>query len=172
MLNTDSIRSENYNGQGSTPCLVCGKPVKNPVYFLHVVDGGASIIKPDETWDNEAADLGLYPLGADCKKKHPELDEYVIVRKPMSMTEIAREIGKYLAKFEADPKISRVTTSSGQLITYFWNSHASASGRWIYVTYISYQGGRNLSKKEALEYLEWLRAGNVGRHYEAWSRKS
>lgn len=47
------------------------------------------------------------------------------------------------------------------------DSGASASGRYVYVQYISYQVSTALSKADALVYLEWLDAGNVGRHYKA-----
>ena len=94
----------------------------------------------------------------------------------MKMKEIAERINAHLKRFEADPEINTE-------ITYHSNrtgKQESAGHRFYYagayyhrgpkvsVTYISYQGHSNLSKDEALRYLEWLDAGNVGRHYEAF----
>ena len=37
----------------------------------------------------------------------------------------------------------------------------------VWVIYITYQGGSHLSIADAMKYLVWLAAGNVGRHFEA-----
>jgi hypothetical protein len=81
--------------------------------------------------------------------------------KPLNNSEIALRIRAHLKRFASDPAISK--GEDGR--TLYWNAGATASGRWIYVQYIAYQGSRNLSKNDALKYLEWLDAGNVGRHY-------
>lgn len=82
----------------------------------------------------------------------------------MKLDEIAKRINAHLKRFESDPKINTKTT--GNLRRYFV-AGAVASGTRIFVTYITYQGHSSLSKADALAYLAWLDAGNVGRHYDA-----
>lgn len=80
----------------------------------------------------------------------------------MKNVEIAERIRTHLKRFEADLSINK---RNRNLLAY-WNSGAAASGRFVYVQYISYQGKSALSKTEALLYLAWLDAGNVGKHWE------
>lgn len=84
----------------------------------------------------------------------------------LTTKEIAARINEYLRRFENDPEISNYEHDGRTLKRYF-NSWANSAGRWVNVTYISYQGRVSLTKNEALRYLKWLDAGNVGRHYEA-----
>ena len=84
----------------------------------------------------------------------------------MKLAEIASRIDKHLKRFEADPKINACRVSHGNTKPYFYAS-AYARGRYVYVGYITYQGLSHLSKEQALIYLAWLDAGNVGRHLEA-----
>lgn len=91
----------------------------------------------------------------------------------MKLDEIANRISAHLSRFEADRdgiNANRVRTNArgqeSRLPPYF-NAGAGASGRYVYVRYISYQGVSHITKDEALRYLAWLDAGNVGRHYEA-----
>lgn len=79
------------------------------------------------------------------------------------LAKIAAEIGKYLKAFENDPKIN---PRSMKKPSKYYEAGAFASGRWIYVCYIGYQGTSNLTRSEAEAYLKWLDAGNVGKHYE------
>jgi len=44
---------------------------------------------------------------------------------------------------------------------------ASASGRFVYVRYISFQGSSHLSRDQAEAYLAYLDSGKTGRHFEA-----
>ena len=55
-----------------TPCVVCGKPIKNEekAKWIRVVDGGARFAGPDETIEDEAADMGCFPIGPGCLRKH------------------------------------------------------------------------------------------------------
>ena len=75
----------------------------------------------------------------------------------MKLKEIANEINKYLKQFEANE--DRHTAC-------YYNSFAIAAGRFVQIIYVSYQGHSSLTKQEALEYLNWLQEGNVGRHYD------
>ena len=83
----------------------------------------------------------------------------------MKLAEIAERIHAHLKRFEKDPKINPARASHGNTRAYYC-SFASASGRYVYVTYITYQGHSALPKADAEAYLAWLDAGNVGRHYE------
>jgi len=80
------------------------------------------------------------------------------------LTDIAKEIDGYLKMFEADPKIN--VSKNGRPSKYFM-AYASQYGRFVGVTYVSYQGHRSLSRTEAEKYLAWLRQGGVGTHYKA-----
>lgn len=73
--NSDKCRGVEY------PCIVCGKPVKNPKFYVryfwatHIVtDQEAEKIIAEE---GEGGDMGAYPLGAGCLKKYPELKKYI-----------------------------------------------------------------------------------------------
>ncbi len=67
---------------GELPCLICGRPVKSPraksvhVFYGNLVVTGeeANLIYDEE---GEGGDLGYYPIGSDCLKKHPELEKYL-----------------------------------------------------------------------------------------------
>ena len=77
----------------------------------------------------------------------------------MKLKEIAAEITKYLKSFEAE-------NNDKTFASMYYNSFATNAGRYVQIIYVSYQGYSSLTKQEALEYLEWLREGNVGRHYD------
>ena len=79
----------------------------------------------------------------------------------MKLTELASRIHAHLKRFEADPAINVQRAGLGM----YWNAQAAASGSRILVTYVAYQGANSLSKSAALAYLEWLDAGNVGKHW-------
>jgi hypothetical protein len=77
---------------------------------------------------------------------------------------IAQKIDAHLRRFERTPSINVCSKEHGTS-EYYW-AGASASGRWINIIYVGYQGSDSLTKDEALEYLKWLDAGNVGKHWE------
>lgn len=56
------------------PCAVCGKPVVVAVTtrWARVVDGGARFAPRDEVVE-EAGDMGCWPVGRGCLRKHPDL---------------------------------------------------------------------------------------------------
>lgn len=85
----------------------------------------------------------------------------------LSMKEIGARIDAHLKRFEADPKINvdRSPTKTG--LHDYYNAGAGGHGRFVYVQYVAYQGNSTLSKADALKYLAWLDAGNVGRHFGA-----
>ena len=90
----------------------------------------------------------------------------------MKNAEIAERIKVHLQRFETDTEINKQTKSGPVHLRIdgtfpYWGVTSFASGRWIYVRYVSYQTSIPLSKQEALIYLEWLDAGNVGKHWKA-----
>lgn len=93
--------------------------------------------------------------------------------KPLKLAEIGARISAHLQRIEKDPKINVPLKYNDVLGTWqineqgrrrFYNASASATGSRVYVSYVSYQGGSYLSKADALKYLAWLDAGNVGKH--------
>ncbi len=86
--------------------------------------------------------------------------------------EIAPRIDAHLKRFERDRKINAERfyesyatgkrESSGHP---YYSAGAWASGRWVSVVYISYQGHTNLTRDDASRYLDWLDVGNVGTHF-------
>lgn len=84
----------------------------------------------------------------------------------MKLAEIATRITVHLRRFESDPAIADGVTSGGRRIAKFYKPHAWASGRYVGVRYITYQTESHMTKQEAMDYLAWLDAGNVGKHFE------
>jgi len=60
---------ENYKDEGfNTPCICCGKDLKNPKYNVHMVND--FLVSTEEPFSvNE--DMGFYPIGNSCKNKLP-----------------------------------------------------------------------------------------------------
>jgi len=85
--------------------------------------------------------------------------------KTPTLTEIAAGINKHLVRFEADPKIN--TRYGGpQGTSAYYYARAWRTGNRVAVSYVTYQGTRKITRAEALAYLDWLNAGNVGKHYD------
>ena len=77
--------------------------------------------------------------------------------------EIADRISAHLKRFENEQSKSKPTL--------YWHSRAYGDRAHVYITYVSYQGNTIIKRSEAQKYLEWLDAGNKGRHYE-WNRRA
>jgi hypothetical protein len=62
------------------PCVVCGKAVKRPEknFSVHLGGGGSCLLLANEVNPAASDYLGVYPLGRDCLRQHPELRPYVI----------------------------------------------------------------------------------------------
>ena len=88
----------------------------------------------------------------------------------MKLAEIAARIDKHLDRFANDPEISsREWTDSKGVVrrnTLFWHPCAFRAGSYVHVKYVRYQSSSSLRRYEALAYLAWLDAGNIGTHYE------
>ena len=82
----------------------------------------------------------------------------------MKIKEIATEINRALTRWERDPALNPADP------TYhtkpYCMARAFASSNRVFVVYVGYQGSCSLTKAQALAYLEWIRAGNVGSHYD------
>jgi hypothetical protein len=90
--------------------------------------------------------------------------------KEPKLAEVAARISAHLKRFEADPTINAPRPRHGDTRRYY-HTNTRVAGARVAVTYITYQGASNLTKSEALAYLVWLDAGNVGRHYEQQREK-
>lgn len=84
------------------------------------------------------------------------------MEKVLKNKDIAAKINEYYKRFEHDPKVNTITRSDGSKDTLFYNAGCYASGSHIMIWEISYQIKSSLKKEEALEFLEWLEAGNTG----------
>ena len=62
-----------------TPCIVCGKPVKNIKHMLHIWDGYSAVKQAEIDDLDPAGDTGMYPIGKTCLRNNPELKEYVFL---------------------------------------------------------------------------------------------
>jgi hypothetical protein len=100
------------------------------------------------------------------------------VTKPISCYDLALRIDAHLKRFEADPVINArcelvdgewhvVRDDPNRGVPPYVGAHASASGRFVRVRYVSFQGTSSLTQAEATAYLAWLDAGNVGTHHKA-----
>lgn len=66
------------------PCLVCGKAVTRPNPKMCRMWSGTALVTDAEAelLNDPASDMGYYPIGADCLRKHPELKSYVSKSQP------------------------------------------------------------------------------------------
>lgn len=61
-------------------CIICSAKIKNldnHKLWVRIVNGGGYIGTVTEAEAEPSADLGYYPIGADCLKNNPALAEYV-----------------------------------------------------------------------------------------------
>jgi len=71
-------QADRCKGDEEVPCIICGRPVRNWKLSIHVHNGGADAVTEAEAATlDEAADLGCWPIGANCLRQHPELKPYV-----------------------------------------------------------------------------------------------
>lgn len=81
------------------------------------------------------------------------------------LSDIAARIRTHLVRFESDPKINAPDVV--YKTSPYYNANSWVGGSRVGVRYVSYHGDSFISKADAMKYLAWLDAGNVGRHYEA-----
>lgn len=60
------------------PCIVCGRGIKSEAcHMVHVHRGGTHLVTEEEAAVLDgASDLGLYPIGPCCLRRHPEIKPY------------------------------------------------------------------------------------------------
>lgn len=75
----------------------------------------------------------------------------------------AAAISTHLRRFERDPAIN-ITDPKYKVRAYYGAFATFVNRNNIHVQYVSYQGQSRLTLDEALAYLAWLDAGNVGSH--------
>lgn len=68
---------------GTAPCVVCGRPVnvRKAHHEIHCIEGGLyTALHPDDDdeYTDHAADMGCYPVGADCLRRFAELKPFAI----------------------------------------------------------------------------------------------
>ena len=84
---------------------------------------------------------------------------------PETLTAIANRINAHLKRFERDKKINKPIKSGGMATATYYFAGACRVGRFVSVCYVAYQGSTSLTRDEAVAYLKWLDAGNVGTHW-------
>lgn len=80
----------------------------------------------------------------------------------MKLNDIALRLTAHLKRIEADPALNKARPVSGFRMLY--DATVRNAGSCLMVTYATNVEHR-LTKTEALAYLAWLDAGNVGTHY-------
>ena len=65
-------RKDAIDGSDDKHCCLCGKKV-NParMWAVHIVDGGASVVHPDDSHmipENDAGDMYCHMIGTECRK--------------------------------------------------------------------------------------------------------
>jgi len=64
--------NEERNYLNTTPCIRCGKGIKNDKYSVELVEGGLFALSINETADeNDGGYIGFFPIGSECKKYIP-----------------------------------------------------------------------------------------------------
>ena len=85
------------------------------------------------------------------------------MNKEPKLREIADRIAAHLQRMElAHPR-------RGKADCLYYSANAWPAGNRVGVRYVAYHPASNLTKRDAVEYLAWLDAGNEGRHYTALS---
>lgn len=62
-----------------TPCIICGKGIREPwPHTVHLYMGATLVTEEEAKTIDESGDLGGWPIGNDCLRKHPEIRPYLI----------------------------------------------------------------------------------------------
>lgn len=80
----DNVHRTKAYADGFEPCCLCGRAINmsKPFKMLHDIAGGAGeYLHPSCEEDyrasgNNAADMGMYPIGPECLRQNPALREY------------------------------------------------------------------------------------------------
>lgn len=67
--------------QDAYPCLVCGKAVTKPNAYIRIFYGSDAVTTEEAAdiiaREGDGGDTGYYPIGSNCLRNHPELQQYV-----------------------------------------------------------------------------------------------
>lgn len=88
----------------------------------------------------------------------------------LSAKELGERIQAHLARFEADPVINEPRErpgSGGMKLPFLFEARAYGERKYVYVQYKLNHGFTQITRAEAIAYLRWLDAGQVGRHHES-----
>jgi hypothetical protein len=74
---TEYSRNEARCKGDAWPCIICGRPIKDNTTAkqLRIGNGGTSVVDTNSDSD-DPADMGFFPIGADCLRKHREYQPY------------------------------------------------------------------------------------------------
>ena len=76
ILTIEPVPARGTSSFSTTHCLLCGRklrvPMRGHAYEVHCVNGWLREIVPvDQPFDNEASDMGFWPVGPECFRKLP-----------------------------------------------------------------------------------------------------
>lgn len=69
-------RSANYDrnverhGYSVDCCIICGKPVGEKGWQVHLGDGGLCALTEEEAQQATSGEMGYFPIGRNCARKH------------------------------------------------------------------------------------------------------
>lgn len=68
---TANFTKNNHKPKNGYPCVVCGKECETHKQSVHLIEGGAAILHPQDEalYKDDGGDMGFYPVGNDCVKK-------------------------------------------------------------------------------------------------------
>lgn len=96
-------------------------------------------------------------------------------RKAEIAAALGQKINEHLQRIENDPVLNpsrRLDKEQNKWVPdergvrRFYGARAKGDRHRVWVIYINYQEGSYMSIEDAMAYLAWLDAGNVGRHFE------
>jgi len=62
------IQSDDYDEGVENACICCGKVIKKPKYWVHLVDNGSNLVSSEDDFEG---DMGVFMIGTACKNKLP-----------------------------------------------------------------------------------------------------
>jgi hypothetical protein len=63
----NDVQDSGIDQDGKNPCICCGKEIKNPKYFVHLLTTGNLVSSEEDFEDSQ----GLHPIGSECKNRLP-----------------------------------------------------------------------------------------------------
>lgn len=82
----DYARNEKRCRGNDIPCIVCGKPIKDPIMnvtgtilWLRAGSGSLSTAIDPNSPDQGGGEMGCWPIGSDCLRRNPQLKPYTFL---------------------------------------------------------------------------------------------